>query len=456
MSFTRQNPQPLRTREQIAAEVHQVSLARDLDELATVIALMTISTEVGTGTGNNRQWWCPANRRITASLNYPHDSESDDNRSMGYFQQQPGPAGELWWGTTADMMTLTTAANTFLDRLADDYGRAAGNPVLAGQFAQAVQQSSFPGRYADKWDEAWAVLRNALGDSAEPSPAPKSDQKQGGKMPENIPARPDFNEYPNWTKNYQSRGGAKIDAFFLHTEEGNSNADQLARGILADPAPGGDPKRAVSYHYTASQAADGGVTVVDVVDTDYASWSVGNANNRSINLVFAGSRASWTRQQWLTLAGKAIDVAAYLAVQDCRKYGITPKVIPPPYSDRLPGISDHNYVTKIIGWGSHTDVGPNFPWDVFAAAVAKYAGTTPAQPPAQPQEPAVDALTTKRTPDDLTDRELLTEIWHQLRGITGNGWPQLNGHTPVDALADIALHQGIPGYSPPPKKKATQ
>lgn len=55
---------------------------------------------------------------------------------------------------------------------------------------------------------------------------------------------------------------------------------------------------------------------------------------------------------------------------------------------------------------------------------------------------------------DAEQKELLDktrDIWDQLRGPNGNGWPQLNGRTPVDALADVALHQNIPGYMPPRK-----
>ena len=44
MSFTSFNGHPLHTREEIARTVHAVSLRRGLDELATVIALMTIAT----------------------------------------------------------------------------------------------------------------------------------------------------------------------------------------------------------------------------------------------------------------------------------------------------------------------------------------------------------------------------------------------------------------------------
>ncbi|WP_135452594.1 N-acetylmuramoyl-L-alanine amidase [Mycobacterium sp. DL99] len=191
--------------------------------------------------------------------------------------------------------------------------------------------------------------------------------------------RPDFNEFPLWSPSNSSRGGTKIDAVFLHTQEGgggNSAAEDLAKYL-------GNPANQVSYHYTISQASDGGVTVVDVVDTDYMSWSVLSANSRSINLCFAGSRASWTRDQWMKQA-KAIDVAAYLAVQDCKKYGIPTTVIAPPYTGRIPGISDHRYVTQVLKDGSHTDVGDQFPWDVFAAAVKKYATDTTTPAPAGP------------------------------------------------------------------------
>jgi len=209
-------------------------------------------------------------------------------------------------------------------------------------------------------------------------------------LPEGTVQRPDFNEYPVWSRNYQARNGTKPSMFLIHTQEGDSNADQLARWMQG---PVG-----VSYHYTISMdARDKGITVCDVVDTDYSSWSVLDYNSRSINLCFAGSRASWTRQQWLDRVGRAIDVAAYLAVQDCKKYGFSTKVVAPPYTS-TPGISDHAYVTS-RGIGTHTDVGKSFPWDVLAESVAKYSGTAPPKPPEPP------------TPEPMTDRQLLEAIW---------------------------------------------
>lgn len=213
-------------------------------------------------------------------------------------------------------------------------------------------------------------------------------------LPEGTVGRPDFNEYFVMTpNNYQSRGGTKIDLFILHTQEGSGNADSLARWLSG-------PVNA-SYHYTVSQdMRDNGVTVCDVVDTDYASWSVLDANNRSINLCFAGSKAAWTTAEWMRNS-KALDAAAWLAVQDCRKYNIPFTVIAPPYTARA-GITDHAYVTKILKTGTHTDVGPNFPWKYFASKVAEYSGTTP--PPA-PE---------KQYPRDFTDRELWEDIWKKV------------------------------------------
>jgi len=129
------------------------------------MALMCISVEVGANDRyGNPQWWCPWNAADPDSKNYPHDSQSNDGRSVGYFQQQKGPNGELWWGTSGDEMTLKIAANNFLDRLADDYKICSGNATLAGEYIANVQRCA-PGyrhRYATKWAEGWDVLGRAL------------------------------------------------------------------------------------------------------------------------------------------------------------------------------------------------------------------------------------------------------------------------------------------------------
>jgi len=220
-------------------------------------------------------------------------------------------------------------------------------------------------------------------------------------------ARPDFNEYAVWSPNNQGRAGTKVDLWIIHTQEGDGNADSLAHYLQGNVG--------VSYHYTISEdSGDHGVTVCDVVDTDLASWSVLSANNRSINLCFAGSRTTWTRAQWMQQS-RAINVAAYLCVKDCLKYGIPIKVMPWGKYGPPGGITDHHYVSQYLGVGTHTDCGPNFPWDYFTQRIAYYADSMAPPPPPPPSPgpvgPAEDQLTLR--------------------------WNMLGGQTLVEAVAEI-------------------
>jgi hypothetical protein len=151
--------------------------------------------------------------------------------------------------------------------------------------------------------------------------------------------------------------------------------------------------------------------------------------------------------------GRAIDVSAYLAVADCLKYNIDPKVIVPPYNSDPPGIADHRYCTAHLRDGNdHTDVdGPNgpygppfqhFPWDVFKAAVDRYWGIanaqqtpTPASPAAAPPvSPAAAPApqTFKQWLKAASDRGLLEYITAQL-GPGDPAWSS-NGSTLRDEL----------------------
>lgn len=373
MSFVWKAEKPLRTPEMVARQIHAVSLERGLDEFATVLALMCVAQESG--------FWCPWNMRTPDSKLFSYDSESDDNRSVGYYQQQPGPKGEPWWGSTRDMMTLQTATDNFLDRLSDDYHQAEGNPAKATEFISNVQRPrrDLRGAYAKHMDSSWQLLRRAL---AEPLPLP-APTPVPVPTPEPLSVRPQFTEVEMFGNGWGERRRAATN-FFIHTEENDSSAEALARYC--------DGSNDVSYHYTVRDRI-----VCDVVDTDKYSWSVLDANVFSINLCFAGSWAGWSRDEWLTHKID-IEIAAFLAVQDCRKYGIPFDVIAPPYGAARPGISDHKYVTEVLRVGTHTDVGDNFPWDVFTLFIAKYANIAYKEPPMAGS--AQRSLSIYRTSDD--------------------------------------------------------
>jgi len=88
----------------------------------------------------------PEQRDVVLSLGYPHDAVGRDHGSVNAFQQQfPG------WGTVAELMNPPIAARKFYEALLRVPGWASMPVTVA---AQAVQQSAFPGAYAD--DEALA------------------------------------------------------------------------------------------------------------------------------------------------------------------------------------------------------------------------------------------------------------------------------------------------------------
>lgn len=272
------------------------------------------------------------------------------------------------------------------------------NSRTNGGTAPHLHVSDMPYEYNPaKKQDLMPRLRGAL--------EPEAVRPVSGGDKEPMTDRPDFNEYPVWSPNRSGRQGRRVDLFLLHTQEGGSvkdGADRLARWMQ-------NPATQVSYHYTISQdPVDNGVTVCDVVDTDYMSWSALSANSRSINLCFAGSTVNWSREQWMKQS-RAIDVAAYLCVQDCKKYGIALNVLAPPYSSPPPGISDHKYVTQYLKDGSHTDVGNNFPWDYFARCVDKYSGVGKPEPAPEPAPETV-------VPEFVypSQEEMLRQLWDKL------------------------------------------
>lgn len=121
--------------------------------------------------------------------------------------------------------------------------------------------------------------------------------------------------------------------------------------------------RSVSSHYCVD--SDSVVQCVRLADTAHTTG--GNPGNpRGINWELAGV-ARQTRDEWLDPFGRAMFAQmAPIVRADAKRFGI-------PLERRTvaelkafkPGITSHNDIREAFGGTTHTDPGPNFPWDVF-------------------------------------------------------------------------------------------
>ena len=249
--------------------------------------------------------------------------------------------------------------------------------------------------------------------------------------------------------NHSGRYGGRIRLFVLHTQEGNGTAQSLANYLQ-------NRNSGVSYHYSIDDR-----TCIDVVDTDRASWSVLDANGYTINLCFAGSRASQSRETWIGHYSNAIDYAAYLFVQDSKKYGIDARVLSWNEIGRgLSGGTDHLGITNGLRIGNHTDVGPNFPWDLFTAAVDKYVRGVPVVAPTPPPNAIAEMWATCGGEGGWLGKKLTTAVEESTPDNRGkyvryeNGhiyWTPETGAIPVPAnifetWAELGYENGALGY----------
>lgn len=172
--------------------------------------------------------------------------------------------------------------------------------------------------------------------------------------------------------------GAGRRLFALHTEEpGGPPRPGDAERLWRSSKDG----RNFSYHWFGDNAV-----CIQGVGSNDAAWAVLDANPYTLNFVFAGSKASQSRQVWLEHFGNAIDFAAKVFVDQAKIYDpLDPFVRSPAEIGRgLSGATDHWGITTGLRIGDHTDVGPNFPWDKFIEAVAKYRDGVNIPPPPPP------------------------------------------------------------------------
>src|SRR4029077_6115013 len=139
------------------------------------------------------------------------------NRSVGYFQQQNGRAGEElpagdrdnWWGPMSSRMDLKGSTIKFLDELADDYHRALGNPAVATELISNVQRPAegLRGAYAKHYDYCWSLLRWAL-DQGPIGPVAPLPPKPTGVQP-----NPEWRGNPIWLPQVLAAFGVDVSTY---------------------------------------------------------------------------------------------------------------------------------------------------------------------------------------------------------------------------------------------------
>lgn len=299
MSFVWFRPEgPLRSREQIAREVHAVSLARGLDDLATVMALMCISVE--------SNYWCPGNDKDPCfqrnPSDYPHDSLSDDGYSSGYYQQQmsgPGVTRPWGWGGlwgdpegTRKRMDLRVSTDMFLAALPGDYGRAK-DASAAGEVVANVQKPNplYRDRYATKWDEAWALLRRALASGPVDPSVPTT--------PDVLAPVPGFAGDPYWLADVLRAEGLRVVEMDGWKERGEGSQGVLWGAVFHHTGSPNETPEGIAFHPVLGLAAhllirpDGTVWVCGIGKANHAgvgSWPgipTDNANPVTIGVEVA-------------------------------------------------------------------------------------------------------------------------------------------------------------------------
>lgn len=242
-------------------------------------------------------------------------------------------------------------------------------------------------------------------------------------------------EYPDlkWVppKSWTNDDRTSVQLIVIHDTEGSSHAQSAEDGAAYDARR----TDGTSTHYFV----DNNSVVQCVRTSDRAHTARSQGNRRGIQYELC-ARASFSRSRWLDpdYGLPMLQRAARQAARDCRKYGIPArKLSVGQVADGAKGFCGHADITKAFPQdnGSHTDPGPNFPWDVFIDLVQ--------------DELAPKDWSDMATKDEIKAaiREVLAEAGTQdvLEGAAGRGvHNQPMGRSPVTIAQGIQALGGVP------------
>lgn len=149
-----------------------------------------------------------------------------------------------------------------------------------------------------------------------------------------------------------SRDPGRIKWVVIHDAEGGS-----ADGVAAYGASG---NAQASWHVTCDNKKSIRCLGDDVVA--YHAYSPANEIGLGIELC---GYARWSKLQWFQHQA-TLKRAAWVVARWCVKYDVPPRwLTPAQIRTQQKGVLKHADVTRVLGKGSHTDPGPNFPGGYF-------------------------------------------------------------------------------------------
>jgi len=164
--------------------------------------------------------------------------------------------------------------------------------------------------------------------------------------------------------NSSSRNGAKVIWLAVHTTEGFMTVQGL-RDWKAWPG---------SSH--ASSDATGALWGPEQGFVPYSrmAWTLRNGNPISDNIEQC-AWARWTRAEWLSRPLLLDATARWLADRHKAQPWIPlRRLTDDEIRRKVPGVLGHGDYSRATRDGTHTDPGPNYPWDVVLAKANAYAG----------------------------------------------------------------------------------
>jgi hypothetical protein len=183
---------------------------------------------------------------------------------------------------------------------------------------------------------------------------------------------PRCNVHPERTGATRSLDNLRL--IVIHTSEGSegpTSAENLC-SFMTLPGdrvvPGSNPPRmfGASYHYVTDTDR-----VLPAAPDNIVSYSAAGANHDGVHICIPG-KANQTRVQWLDPTSSAYIARCAQVMRDvAERYDIPlERLTPAQVVDGGRGYCDHHAINLAYGQTDHTDVGPNFPWDVLADQIA--------------------------------------------------------------------------------------